>query len=46
MTPMASEKMPDATTRKGVVAWRFPKWSLTKETKRASDPDIARTKPG
>jgi len=39
VTPLVSDKMPDALTRKGVVAWRFPKWSLTKETKRASDSD-------
>ena len=39
VTPLASDKMPDATTKRGVVAWRFPRWSLTKETKRASDPD-------
>ena len=39
VTPLASDKMPDASTKKGVVAWRFPRWSLTKETKRASDPD-------
>ena len=39
VTPRASDKMPDATTTKGVVAWRFPRWSLTKETKRATDPD-------
>jgi hypothetical protein len=38
-TPLVSDKLPDGSTRKGVVAWRFPKWSLTKETKRATDPD-------
>ena len=39
VTPLASDKMPDALSKKGVVAWRFPRWSLTKETRRASDPD-------
>ena len=39
VSPLASDKMPDGTTKKGVVAWRFPQWSLTKETKRGIDPD-------
>ncbi len=39
VTPLVSDKMPDALTKKGVVAWRFPRWSLTKETKRAREPD-------
>ncbi|WP_406694809.1 DISARM system helicase DrmA [Singulisphaera sp. Ch08] len=39
VTPQVSDKMPDETTWKGVVAWRFPRWSLTKETKSGRDRD-------
>jgi hypothetical protein len=35
----ASDKLPDATTTKGVIAWKFPKWSITQETRRQSEPD-------
>ncbi len=38
-SPQASDKLPDATTMKGVVVWKFPRWSITQETKRQADPD-------
>ena len=37
--PMAVDKTPDATTTKGVVVWKFPRWSITQETRRQTDPD-------
>ena len=32
-TPLVLDRLPDLQTKKGVVAWRFPGWSLTQETK-------------
>jgi hypothetical protein len=39
MSPLVGDKPPDATTTRGVVAWKFPRWSITQETKRQTDPD-------
>src|SRR4051794_20616667 len=38
-TPLVSDRLPDAQTMKGVVVWKFPRWSITQETWGRSDPD-------
>ena len=37
--PYVSDKLPDATTTRGVIAWKFPRWSITQETRRQAEPD-------
>jgi len=38
-TPLATDKPPDALTKKGAVAWRFPGWCLTRETRQRREKD-------
>jgi hypothetical protein len=38
-SPQVSDKLPDPTTNRGVIAWKFPRWSITQETRRQAEPD-------